>query len=119
MKHWFSWFGQWMSCSCCRPVVVTIQELITSTGLPDDSRQRLWRVMQQYGYADGNAVVVGVRRLTSERLEAAASAAELEPPLTMLEVDALLDAAGKRVMIEGRVLNFHAAQGAIPIKGER
>ncbi len=80
--------------------MVTIQELIASTGLPLDNRERLWKVMQQYGYADGNAVVVGVRRLTPERLEAAASAVELEPPLTMMEVDALLDAAGKRVVIE-------------------
>ena len=47
--------------------MVTIQELIASTGLPPDNRQRLWRVMQQYGYAAGNAVVVGVRRLTPER----------------------------------------------------
>ena len=71
-KHWFIWWGQWVSCSCCRPVMVTIQELIASTGLPPHSKERLWRVMQQYGYADGNAVVVGVRRLTPERLEAAA-----------------------------------------------
>ena len=83
--------------------MVVIQELIVSTGLPPHNRQRLLRVMQQYGYADGNAVVVGVRRLTAERLETAASAAELEPPLTMMEVDALLDAAGKRVMIERKM----------------
>eukprot|EP00891_Asterochloris_glomerata_P003186 jgi/Astpho2/3186/Aster-05718 len=74
--------------------MVTIQELIASTGLPPDNRQRLWRVMQQYGYADRNAMVVGVPWLTPERLEAAASAAELEPPLTMMEVGALLHAAG-------------------------
>ena len=40
-------------------------------------------------------VVRGLQRLTPERLEGLASAAELEPPLIMLEVDALLDAAGK------------------------
>ena len=45
MEHWLSWWGQWMSCSCCRPVIVTIQELIASTGLLPDGRQRLWRVM--------------------------------------------------------------------------
>ena len=83
--------------------MVTIQELIASTGLPPDNRQRLWRVMQQYGYADRNAMVVGVPWLTPERLEAAASAAELEPPLTMMEVGALLHAAGKRVMLERKM----------------
>ena len=102
--------------------MVKIQELIASTGLPPHSRQRLWRVMQQYGYADGDAVVVGVRRLTPERLEAAASAAELEPPLTMMEVGALLDAAGKHVMLDRKMswtsmlrkAQTHQGRAAVP-----
>ena len=76
MEHWFSWWGQWMSCSCCRPVMVTIQELIASTGLPPDGRQRLSRVMQQYGYAEGDTLGIEVQRMTQERLEAAARAAD-------------------------------------------
>ena len=50
MEHCVVWWGQWRSCSCCRLAMVTIQELIDSTGLPDGSRQRLWKVMQAYGY---------------------------------------------------------------------
>ena len=122
MKDWFIWWGQWVSCSCCRPVMVTIQELIASTGLPPVNRQRLWRVMQQYGYADVNAVVVGVRWLTPERLEAAASPAELKPPLTMMEVGALLDAAGKHVMLDRKMswtsmlrkAQTHQGRAAVP-----
>ena len=103
IEHWFSWRGQWMSCSCCRPVMVTIQELIASTGLPSDGRQRLCKVMQQYGYAEGDTLGIEVQRMTQERLEAAARAAELVPPLTLREIDALLVSAGKRVVIERRM----------------
>ena len=41
--------------------------------------------------------------MTQERLETAARAAELVPPLTLREIDALLVSAGKRVMIERKM----------------
>ena len=90
-----------MLCSCCRPGMVTIQELIASTGLPPDGRQRLSRVMQQYGYAEGDTLGVEVQRMTQERLEAAARAAELT--LTLREIDALLVSAGKCVVTERKM----------------
>ena len=85
--------------------MVTIQEVIARTGLPPDSRQRLSRVMRQYGYAEGDTLGIEVQRMTKERLEAAARAAvpELVPPLTLREIDALLVSAGKRVMIERKM----------------
>ena len=93
--------GRWISCSCCRPGTVTIQELIASTGLPPDGRQRLSRVMQQYGYAEGDTLGLEVQRMTQERHEAAARAAELT--LTLREIDALPVSAGKRVMSEWKM----------------
>ena len=83
--------------------MVTIQEVIARTGLPPDSRQRLSRVMRQYGYAEGDTVGIEVQRMTQERLEAAARAEQLVPPLTLREIDALLVSAGKRVMIERKM----------------
>ena len=85
--------------------MVTIQEVIASTGLPPDSRQRLSRVMRQYGYAEGDTLGTEVQKMTQERLEAAARAAvpELVPPLTLREIDALLVSAGKRVTMERKM----------------
>ena len=103
MEQRLSWRRQWMSCSCCRPVMVTIQEVIASTGLPLNSRERLSRVMRQYGYAEGDTLGIEVHRMTQERLEAAARAEELLPPLTLREIDALLVSAGKRVMVERKM----------------
>ena len=103
MEHWVSWWGHWMLCSCCRPGMVTIQEVIASTGLPPDGMQRLSRVMQQYGYAEGDTLGVEVQLMTRESLEAAARAAELAPPLTFWERDALLVSAGKCVVTERKM----------------
>ncbi len=83
--------------------MVTIQELIASTGLPPDSRQRLSRVMLQYGYAEGDTLGIEVQWMTQETLETAARAAELEFPLTLREIGALLVAAGKRVVLERKM----------------
>ena len=66
--------------------MVTIQELIASTGLPPDSQQRLSRVMLQYGYAEGDTLGIEVQWMTQETLETAARAAELESPLTLREI---------------------------------
>ena len=41
--------------------MVTIQEVIASTGLPPDGMQRLFRVMQQYGYAEGETLGLEVQ----------------------------------------------------------
>ncbi len=98
--------------------MVTIQEVIASTGLPPDGMQRLFRVMQQYGYAEGDTLGVELQLMTRESLEAAARAAHLVPPLTFRERDALLVSAGKCVVTERKILDFHAAQGAVPISGE-
>ena len=98
--------------------MVTIQEVIASTGLPPDGMQRLSRVMQQYGYAEGDTLGVEVQLTTRESLEAAARAADLVRPLTFRERDALLVSAGKCLVTEGKILDFHGAQGAVPINGE-
>ena len=48
--------------------MVTIQELIANTGLPPDGRHRLSRVMQQYGYAEGDTLGIEVQWMTQGRL---------------------------------------------------
>eukprot|EP00891_Asterochloris_glomerata_P001333 jgi/Astpho2/1333/Aster-06203 len=77
-----------------RPGIVTIQEVIASTGLPPDGMQRLSRVMQKYGYAEGDTLGSEVQLMTRESLQAAARAADLVPPLTFRERDALLVSTG-------------------------
>ena len=98
--------------------MVTIQELIASTGLPPDRRQRLSRVMQQYGYAEGDTLGIEVQMMTQETLEAAATAAELKPPLTLRELGALLVAAGKRVVLKRKMSGLPCCARRSPIKGE-
>ena len=98
--------------------MVTIQEVIASTGLPPDGMQRLSRVMQKYGYAEGDTLGSEVQLMTRESLQAAARAADLVPPLTFRERDALLVSTGGCVVSERKILDFHAAQGAVPISGE-
>ncbi len=85
--------------------MATIQDLVASTDLPDESKPRLMDVMQQIGYDDHSAVDSVVSRLTMQDLETAANTARLKPPLTIREKRALLaqlQPSGKQVMVKRR-----------------
>ena len=75
--------------------------MIDSTGLPDDSRQRLWKVIQACGYTEGNGVLAEMP--TREMFKDAASAAKLETSLSMMHIEALLTSESERVIAERRV----------------
>ena len=76
---------------CCRPAMVTVEELIASTQLDDESQKRLQKVLKQVGYRGGDEVDDIVRRLREEDLDKEAALAELIPPLTLRERRALLN----------------------------
>ena len=69
---------------------ITVQELIASTQLPDESKQRLQQGMQKVGYGDNEDVGDTVRGLHEAQLEKAAALANLKPPLTVRGMQALL-----------------------------
>ena len=73
--------------------MVTVQELVASTQLPDEGQQRLTAVMKLIGYAESHEVDDIVRGLSEGDLEKAAALAELKPPLTIREMRILLKKA--------------------------
>eukprot|EP00891_Asterochloris_glomerata_P005062 jgi/Astpho2/5062/Aster-05984 len=72
-----------------QPGMVTIQEVIASTGLPPDGMQRLFRVMQQYGYAEGETL--GCSPVSYQLTDhPAPDAAQLNADITAAEVERAL-----------------------------
>ena len=47
MERWISHRFRGAACCCCRPVATTIQDLVASTDLPDESKLRHKYVMKQ------------------------------------------------------------------------
>ena len=83
----------------------TIQDLVASTDVPDESKPRLRDVMKQIGYAENDAVDSVVSTLTMDDLEKAANKAGLKPPLTIREQRALLarlQPSGEQVLVVRR-----------------
>ena len=68
----------------------TVQELVASISLPDQSKQQLQKVMQQIGYADDDKVDEVLRALTARDVKEGAEQAGLNPPLTLGEKQTLL-----------------------------
>lgn len=68
----------------------TVQELVASIDLPDKSKQRLQKVMQQIGYAADEEVDEVVSALTAQDVQNGAGQAGLDPPLIIRERLALL-----------------------------
>ena len=85
---------------CCRPAMVTVEELIASTQLDDESQKRLQKVLKQVGYRGRDEVDDIVRGLREEDLDKEAALAELIPPLSLRERRALL----KKIRPEGELI---------------
>ena len=77
--------------------MVTVEELIASTQLDDESQERLQKVLKQIGYRGSDEVDDIVRGLQEEDLDKEAALAKLIPPLTLRERRALL----KKIRPEG------------------
>ena len=69
--------------------MATIQDLVASTDVPDESKPRLRDVMKHIGYAENDAVDSVVSTLTMDNLEKAANKAGLNPALTIRDQRAL------------------------------